>query len=429
MINALAGQISIRHGLRGPNYITASACASSSHAIGLAMWSIRRNEADVIVTGGSEATITELAMAGFSNMKAMSKRNDDPERASRPFDKDRDGFVMGEGAGMLVFEELERAKARGATIYAEVKGFGMTADAHHITAPTPEGTGPAKAMRKALEDGGVDPERVNYINAHGTSTPLNDAAETRAIRTVLPITTRTSSRSASSKSMVGHLLGGSGGVELVLSACMVRDKVLHPTINYETPDPDCDLDYVPNEARDFEIDHALSNSLGFGGHNVSILFSRYHGMNGRALRARLEQAGQDALADHLDSALGARPRGADPPDRNDRPRARVRHSRAREGLAAPQDAVTSRPSPTFALREPSARPPTCRRARREAALRAGKVAFALMAGGQASRLKVDGPKGCFPIGPRTDRSLFQLFAEHHAARGQGLRHAMSRRSR
>ena len=274
MINALAGQISIRHGLRGPNYITASACASASHALGLAFRSIRTGECDIMLTGGSEATITKLAMAGFANMKAMSTRNDDPATASRPFDAGRDGFVMGEGAGMLVFEDLERAQKRGARIYAEVKGCGMTADAHHITAPTPEGAGPAKAMAHALADGRVDPERVNYINAHGTSTPLNDAAETRAIRTVFQEHADKLAVS-SSKSMVGHLLGGSGGVELVLTALMIRDGVVHPTINYQTADPECDLDYVPNEAREFAIDHALSNSLGFGGHNVSVLLARY----------------------------------------------------------------------------------------------------------------------------------------------------------
>jgi 3-oxoacyl-[acyl-carrier-protein] synthase II len=276
MINALSGNISIRHGLRGPSYITASACASSSHAIGLAFRSVRDGECDICVTGGAEATVTRLAMAGFSNMKAMSVRNDDPERASRPFDRDRDGFVMGEGAGMLVLEELEHARRRGARIYCEVKGFGMTADAHHITAPTPEGKGPADAMRLALRDGGVDPERVNYINAHGTSTPLNDAAETRAIRTVFG---KHADRLcvSSTKSMAGHLLGGSGGVEAALTARMIREGVVHPTINYETPDPECDLDYVPNEARALRLDHALSNSLGFGGHNVSLLVARFDG--------------------------------------------------------------------------------------------------------------------------------------------------------
>ncbi|MCK6458511.1 MAG: beta-ketoacyl-ACP synthase II [Planctomycetes bacterium] len=276
MINALSGNISIRNGFRGPNYITASACASSSHAIGLAFRAIRDGDCDVCVTGGAEATITRLAMAGFSNMKAMSLRNDDPGRASRPFDRDRDGFVMGEGAGMLMFEELGRARKRGARIYAEVKGFGMTADAHHITAPTPEGKGPADAMRLALRDGGVDPERVNYINAHGTSTPLNDAAETRAIRTVFGAHAHRLSVS-STKSMAGHLLGASGGLELVLTALMAHEGVVHPTINQENKDPECDLDYVPNEARPLRIDHALSNSLGFGGHNVSILLARFDG--------------------------------------------------------------------------------------------------------------------------------------------------------
>lgn len=276
MVNALSGHISIRHGLRGANYVTASACASSSHALGLAFHAVRDGACDVVVTGGAEATITELAMAGFSNMKAMSKRNEEPERASRPFDRDRDGFVMGDGAGMLVFEELERAKARGAEIFAEVKGFGMTADAHHITAPTPDGEGPAEAMRRALEDGEVDRERVSYINAHGTSTPLNDAAESRAIRTIFGDHADRLCVS-SSKSMVGHLLGGSGGLENVLTALMIHEGVINPTINYETPDPDCDLDYVPNESREAPIDHALSNSLGFGGHNVSLLFARLHG--------------------------------------------------------------------------------------------------------------------------------------------------------
>jgi 3-oxoacyl-[acyl-carrier-protein] synthase II len=276
MINAMAGQISIRHGLRGGSYITASACASASHAIGLAFRAIRCGELDYVVTGGSEATITELAMAGFSNMRAMSTRNDEPERASRPFDKNRDGFVIGEGAGILVFEDLDHALQRGARIYAEMKGFGMTSDAHHITAPTPEGTGPAQAMRRALADGEVDPERINYVNAHGTSTPLNDAAETRAIRTVLQSHADTVAVS-SSKSMVGHLLGGSGGVEMVLCAQSMADGIVHPTINYETPDPDCDLDYIPNEARELVVDHMLCNSLGFGGHNVSLCAARYEG--------------------------------------------------------------------------------------------------------------------------------------------------------
>ncbi|MFQ5843700.1 MAG: beta-ketoacyl-ACP synthase II [Planctomycetota bacterium] len=276
MINAMAGQISIRYGLRGPNFITASACASASHAIGLAFRSVRDAESDVVVSGGSEATITELAMGGFANMKAMSTRNDDPEGASRPFDRDRDGFVMGEGGGMVILEELEHARARDASIYAEIKGFGMTADAHHITAPTPGGEGPAQAMQEALRDGQADLERVNYINAHGTSTPLNDAAETRAIRTVFGDHADRLCVS-STKSMVGHLLGGSGGVEVVLNALMIRDGSIHPTINYETPDPECDLDYVPNEARKLRVDPSLNHSLGFGGHNVSLLLARVDG--------------------------------------------------------------------------------------------------------------------------------------------------------
>jgi len=276
MINAIAGHVSIRYGLKGPSYITASACASASHAMGLAFRSIREGHCDAMVTGGTEAVVTKLAMSGFANMKAMSTRNEAPEKASRPFDKDRDGFVMGEGAGMLIFEELEHAKARGAKIYAEVKGFGMTADAHHITAPTPGGEGPAAAMQEALEDGQVDPERVNFINAHGTSTSLNDAAETRAIRSLFGDHADKLAIN-SSKSMIGHLMGASGGLEMVLCAHMVQDSVLHPTINYETPDPECDLDCVPNEARDFKIDHALCNALGFGGHNVSLLFARYDG--------------------------------------------------------------------------------------------------------------------------------------------------------
>ena len=276
MINSMAGQISIRHHLKGHNYITASACASSSHAIGLALHAIRDGMMDIVVTGGSESTITELAMAGFSNMKAMSTRNDEPERASRPFDKDRDGFVMGEGAGILVFEDLEHALARDARIYAEMKGFGMTSDAYHITAPSPDGAGPADAMRLALQDGQVDPERVNYLNAHGTSTSLNDAAESRAIRAVFGDQADKLAVS-STKSMVGHVLGASGAVELALVAKSILEGVVHPTINYETPDPDCDLDYIPNEARELRVDHILSNSLGFGGHNVSLCAARFDG--------------------------------------------------------------------------------------------------------------------------------------------------------
>jgi len=276
MANAIAGNMSIRFNLKGPNFITASACASSNHAMALAHRSIRWGESDLCFTGGAEATITSMGMAGFNSMKAMSRRNDEPEKASRPFDRQRDGFVMGEGAGVLLFEELEHAKRRNARIYAEVLGSGMTADAHHITAPAPGGPGPARAMVLALKDAGVNPEDVDYINAHGTSTQLNDVAETEAIKSVfgdqayeIPI--------SSSKSMVGHLLGGAGGVEGVFTTLTVRDGIIHPTINQEDPDPACDLDYVPNVAREARVKVAISNCLGFGGHNVSVVFGRFDG--------------------------------------------------------------------------------------------------------------------------------------------------------
>jgi 3-oxoacyl-[acyl-carrier-protein] synthase II len=276
MANAIAGNMSIRFNLKGPNFITASACASSNHAMALAHRSIRYDESDMIFTGGAEATITSMGMAGFNSMRAMSRRNEAPEKASRPFDKERDGFVMGEGAGVMLFEELEHAKKRGAPIYAEVLGSGMTADAHHITAPAPGGPGPARAMVLALKDAGVSPEAVDYINAHGTSTQLNDVAETQAMKSVFGDHARELAIS-SSKSMVGHLLGGAGGVEGVFTALTIRDGVIHPTINQEVPDPECDLDYVPNTAREAEVKVAISNCLGFGGHNVSIVFGRYDG--------------------------------------------------------------------------------------------------------------------------------------------------------
>ncbi len=276
MANAIAGHMSIRFNLQGPNFITASACASSNHAMALAQRSIRWDECDVCYTGGAEATITSMGMAGFNSMRAMSRRNDEPERASRPFDRLRDGFVMGEGAGVLLFEELEHAKKRGAKIYAEVLGSGMSADAHHITAPAPGGPGPARAMRLAMKDAGLNPEDVDYVNAHGTSTQLNDVAETEALKSAfgdlvrkLPI--------SSSKSMLGHLLGGAGGVEGVFTVLTIRDRVIHPTINQEDPDPACDLDYVPNTAREASVKVAISNCLGFGGHNVSIIFGRFDG--------------------------------------------------------------------------------------------------------------------------------------------------------
>ena len=273
MANAIAGMVSIRFGLQGPSFITASACASSNHAMALAHRSIRSGEQDLCVTGGAEATITSMGMAGFNAMRAMSRRNDDPAAASRPFDKGRDGFVMGEGAGILVFEELEHAKRRGARIYGEVLGSGMSADAHHITAPAPGGIGPQRAMRLALEDSQLDPDKVNYINAHGTSTLLNDRAETEALKAVFGDHASNLAIS-SSKSLVGHLLGGSGGVEAVFTVLSIYNDCVHPTINQEESDPECDLDYVPNEAREMTVNYALSNSLGFGGHNVTLAFGK-----------------------------------------------------------------------------------------------------------------------------------------------------------
>ena len=273
MSNAVSGQVAIANGLLGSVFTTSSACASSGHAIGLAMQSIKSGESDLVITGGAESSTTPLALAGFCSAKAVSTRNDEPELASRPFDKDRDGFVMGEGCGILVLEELERARARGATIYAEVKGYGSTDDAHHITAPKEDGDGPTRAMTIAMRQGGIQPEDVDYINAHGTSTKYNDEIETRAIR-------RTFGSHAdklmvsSTKSMIGHLLGASSAVELVATALSVKNELVHPTRNYTTPDPECDLDYVPGESRALKIRNALSNSLGFGGHNVSLLIGQ-----------------------------------------------------------------------------------------------------------------------------------------------------------
>ena len=277
MANSIAGNVSIRFDLKGPSYITASACASSNHAMALAHRSIRDGEADVIVTGGAEATITSMGMAGFNAMRAMSRKsNDAPTQASRPFDRGRDGFVMGEGAGVLVFEELEHAKRRGARIYAEFLGSGMSADAFHMTAPSPGGNGPARAMSLALKDAGIAPEAVQYINAHGTSTELNDVCETQAIKTVFgPHAYKLAI--SSSKSLFGHLLGGSGGAEAVVCALTLRDQTVHPTLNQAEKDADCDLDYVPNTARPMKVDTLLSNSLGFGGHNVCICISRFKG--------------------------------------------------------------------------------------------------------------------------------------------------------
>ena len=269
MANAVSGQVAIRFDLLGTAFTTSSACASAGHAIAMAFLAIRTGEADLVVTGGAESATTPLAIAGFASAKALSTRNDAPQEASRPFDKDRDGFVMGEGAGILIFEELEHARARGARIYAEVKGYGSTDDAFHITAPKEDGTGPARAFRLALNMGKVDPETVGYINAHGTSTPYNDAIETRAIKRCFGDHAAKLVVS-STKSMIGHLLGASSAVELVATAMSIHEGRVHPTRNLTTPDPECDLDYVPGEAREVPIQNALSNSLGFGGHNVSI---------------------------------------------------------------------------------------------------------------------------------------------------------------
>jgi 3-oxoacyl-[acyl-carrier-protein] synthase II len=274
MLNAAAGQIAIAFGLGGPNWGVASACASANHAMGTALRIIQYGDADVMLTGGSEAALTYLSLAGFANMGALSTRNDAPEKASRPFDKNRDGFLLGEGAGILVFEKLERALSRGAKIYAEVLGIGNSDDAYHITAPDPDGTGGAYAMNQALKDAGLRPDQISYINAHGTSTPMNDKIETAAIRKTFGDVAKKIPVS-STKSMVGHLLGAAAAVELIATALSIRDGVVHPTANYETPDPDCDLDYVPNQKRAVEVKYAMSNSLGFGGHNSAIIIGKF----------------------------------------------------------------------------------------------------------------------------------------------------------
>lgn len=273
MANAMAGQAAIRFGALGTCYVTSSACASASHAIGMALRTIQWGEADIMLTGGSEGATTELGLAGFCALKAVSTRNDDPTKASRPFDRDRDGFVMGEGAAALVLEEYEHAKARGANILCEVLGYGSTDDAFHITAPNEDADGPTRAMRQALKDANAAPDTVQYVNAHGTSTHLNDKIETAAIKRVFGDHAKKLAVS-SSKSMVGHLLGASGAIELAACAMSIQSGSVHPTINYETPDPDCDLDYVPNQAREMRVDRAISNSLGFGGHNTSLVIGR-----------------------------------------------------------------------------------------------------------------------------------------------------------
>jgi 3-oxoacyl-[acyl-carrier-protein] synthase II len=272
--NIAPGEIAIKWGFTGPNYAVSSACATSNHAIGDALRLIRYGDADAIIAGGSEAAITPLGFAGFCQARTLSQRNDAPEKASRPFDKDRDGFVMGEGAGIIVLESLEHAQARGAKIYAELVGYGATDDAYHITAPNPEATSAIKAMQHALKDGDARPEQIQYVNAHGTSTALNDKTETKALHAVFGAHAKKLAIS-STKSMTGHLLGAAGVVELVATTLCMNHNTAHPTINYETPDPECDLDYVPNKARPMEIEYALSNSLGFGGHNAVLVLKRY----------------------------------------------------------------------------------------------------------------------------------------------------------
>jgi 3-oxoacyl-[acyl-carrier-protein] synthase II len=272
--NMAPGQIAIEFGARGPNMSIETACAASNHAVGESFRLIREGAADVMITGGAEAVVTPLALGGFCSMRALSTRNDEPERASRPFERDRDGFVMGEGAGILILEALDFALERGARIYAEVAGYGLSGDAYHVSAPDPEGLGAIQCMRMAIEDAGMKPEDVQCINAHGTSTKLNDDSETKAVKEVfgdhayrVPI--------SSTKSMTGHLLGGAGGVEAIFSVLTIRNGLIPPTINYETPDPDCDLDYVPNTARKSDVKTILSNSFGFGGTNAALLLKAY----------------------------------------------------------------------------------------------------------------------------------------------------------
>jgi len=276
ILNMASGVFSMFHNLRGPNVATCSACATATHAVGEAWRTIKMGDADVIFAGGTEATITTLGIGGFCAMKAMSTRNDDPQHASRPFDQGRDGFVMGEGAGVLVLEELEHARARGARIYAELCGYGNTADANHLTAPEPEGRGAARCMSMALKNAGLRPTDVDYINAHGTSTPLGDVAETKAIKSVFGEHARKLAVS-STKGALGHMLGAAGAVELIICIKAIENNVVPPTINLENPDPQCDLDYVPHTAREMKVNAIVNNSFGFGGHNASVIARRFAG--------------------------------------------------------------------------------------------------------------------------------------------------------
>jgi 3-oxoacyl-[acyl-carrier-protein] synthase II len=274
IVNLASGHISIRYGARGPNSATATACSASAHAVGDSFKIIQRCDAEVMICGGAEASITPMGIGGFAAMKALSTRNDEPSRASRPFDAERDGFVVGEGAGILILESLEHAERRGANILAEIVGYGMSGDAFHITQPAEQGDGAYRVMMAALRDARVEPARVSYVNAHGTSTPIGDAIETVALKRVFGDHAKKVAVS-STKSMTGHLLGGAGGLEAGISVLALRGQILPPTINYENPDPACDLDYVPNQARKAAVEYALSNSFGFGGTNAALLFKRW----------------------------------------------------------------------------------------------------------------------------------------------------------
>jgi len=274
IVNLAAGQVSIRFGAKGPNSATATACSAGAHAIGDSFRIIQRGDADVMICGGAESAITPMSVAGFASMRALSTRNDDPQHACRPFERDRDGFIIGEGAGILILEELELAKQRGAHIYAEIVGYGMTADAFHLTMPDETGSGAIRVMQRAIKDAGIRPEEVGYINAHGTSTPYNDKFETVAIKQTFGDHAYKLAVS-STKSMTGHLLGAAGGIEGVFSVLAIHRKALPPTINYFYPDPECDLDYVPNEPREATVNYVLSNSFGFGGTNAALMFKRY----------------------------------------------------------------------------------------------------------------------------------------------------------
>lgn len=275
IVNLAAGNVSIRHGAKGPNSATATACSAGAHAIGDSFRIIERGDADVMICGGAESAITPMSVAGFASMKALcSSHNDDPKHASRPFDAERDGFIIGEGSGILILEELEHAKARGAKIYAELVGYGMSGDAFHVTMPDETGSGAIRVMQRAIKDAGIEPEQIGYINAHGTSTPYNDKFETLAIKKVFGEHAYKLAVS-STKSMTGHALGAAGGIEAVISVLSLYNKTLPPTTNYEHPDPDCDLDYVPNKAREAEVDYVLSNSFGFGGTNACLIFKRF----------------------------------------------------------------------------------------------------------------------------------------------------------